>query len=140
MVRLRCSKYLGSTAPASTVLSRRPPSFPHRPRFDGSVSQLSRREKKSLFALFTAAFDVLLYRYTGQEDILLGVPIAERDRPGFQSMIGFLLHTHVLRTVVKGDLTFRELVGECNREPLNCMNIVQCRSIGSCVRCNRNGV
>ncbi len=45
--------------------------------------QLSRREKKSLFALFTAAFDVLLYRYTGQEDILLGVPIAERDRPEF---------------------------------------------------------
>ena len=63
--------------------------------------QLSRREKKSLFALFTAAFDVLLYRYTGQEDILLGMPIAERDRPGFQSMIGFLLHTHVLRTVGK---------------------------------------
>jgi acyl-CoA synthetase (AMP-forming)/AMP-acid ligase II/acyl carrier protein len=72
--------------------------------------QLSRRERKSLFALFTAAFDTLLYRYTGQEDILLGIPIAERDQPGCQSMIGFLLHTHVLRTQVKGDLTFRELV------------------------------
>ena len=80
--------------------------------------ELSRREKKSLFALFTAAFDVLLYRYTGQEDILLGVPIAERDRLGFQSMIGFLLHTHVLRTVVKGDLTFRELAGRVQQAAL----------------------
>jgi amino acid adenylation domain-containing protein len=76
-----------------------------------ALRELSRWEKRSQFALFTAAFDVLLYRYTGQEDILLGVPIAERDLPGIQSMIGFLLHTHVLRTMVKGDLTFRELVG-----------------------------
>ncbi|HSZ63766.1 MAG TPA: amino acid adenylation domain-containing protein [Terriglobales bacterium] len=80
--------------------------------------ELSRRERKSLFALFTAVFEVLLYRYTGQEDILLGVPIAERDRPGFQSMIGFLLHTHVLRTVVGGDLTFRELVGRVQQGAL----------------------
>jgi amino acid adenylation domain-containing protein len=80
--------------------------------------ELSRREKKSLFALFTAALDVLLYRYTGQEDILLGVPIAERDLPGIQSMIGFLLHTHVLRTVVEGDLTFRELVGRVQQAAL----------------------
>ena len=81
--------------------------------------ELSRREKKSQFALYTAAFDVLLYRYTGQEDILLGVPIAERDLPGIQSMIGFLLHTHVLRTVVKGDLTFRELAGRVQHGALN---------------------
>ena len=80
--------------------------------------ELSRREKKSLFALFTAAFDVLLHRYTGQEDILLGVPIAERDLPGIQSMIGFLLHTHVLRTVVEGDLTFRDLVGRVQQGAL----------------------
>jgi amino acid adenylation domain-containing protein len=83
-----------------------------------SFRELSRREKKSLFALFTAAFDVLLYRYTGQEDILLGVPIAERDLPGIQSMIGFLLHTHVLRTVVKSDLTFGELVGRVQQAAL----------------------
>jgi amino acid adenylation domain-containing protein len=81
--------------------------------------QLSRRERKSLFALFTAAFDALLYRYTGQEDILLGIPIAERDRPGCQSMIGFLLHTHVLRTEVKGDLTFRELVARVQQGALS---------------------
>ena len=77
----------------------------HRFRINRALTEafreLSRREKKSQFALFTAAFDVLLYRYTGQQDILLGVPIAERDLPEIQSMIGFLLHTHVLRTVVE---------------------------------------
>jgi amino acid adenylation domain-containing protein len=80
--------------------------------------RLSRQERRSLFALFTAALDVLLYRYTGQEDILLGVPIAERGRPEFQSMIGFLLHTHVLRTTVKGELTFLELVARVQQGAL----------------------
>lgn len=80
--------------------------------------RLSRKERRSLFALFTAALDVLLYRYTGQEDILLGVPIAERGRPECQSMIGFLLHTHVLRTCVNGELTFLELVARVQQGAL----------------------
>ena len=80
--------------------------------------QLSRQEKKSLFALFTAAWDALLYRYTGQEDILLGIPVAERDRPELQSMIGFLLHTHVLRTVVQGEMTFQQLAAEVQHAAL----------------------
>ncbi len=111
---------LPSDRPRPQVLSYR--GARHRFRINRSLTeafrQLSRREKKSLFALFTAVLDVLLYRYTGQEDILLGVPIAERDRPGFQSMIGFLLHTHVLRTMVEGELTFRELVGRVQQGAL----------------------
>jgi amino acid adenylation domain-containing protein len=109
-----------SERPRPQVLSYR--GARHRFRISRALTEafreLSRREKKSLFALFTAAFDVLLYRYTGQEDILLGIPIAERDRPGFQSMIGFLLHTHILRTVVKGELTFRELFGKVQQGAL----------------------
>jgi amino acid adenylation domain-containing protein len=71
--------------------------------------QLGRQHRRSLFALFTAALDALLYRYTGQKDILLGIPLAERARPECQCTIGFLLHTHVLRTAVSGELTFLEL-------------------------------
>ena len=63
-----------------------------------------------MFTLFTAALDALLYRYTGQEDILLGIPIADRERPELQSVIGFLVHTCVLRTKLRGDMTFRELL------------------------------
>jgi amino acid adenylation domain-containing protein len=112
---------LPSDRPRPQVLSYR--GARHRFRISRTLTeafrQLSRRERKSLFALFTAAFDALLFRYTGQEDILLGIPIAERDQPGCQSMIGFLLHTHVLRTQVKGDLTFRELVARVQQGALN---------------------
>jgi amino acid adenylation domain-containing protein len=80
--------------------------------------RLSREERRSLFALFTAALDVLLHRYTGQEDILIGVPISERDRPGFQSIFGFLLHTHVLRTHIPEDMTFLELVARVQQGAL----------------------
>ena len=60
----------------------------------------------SLFTLFAAALDTLLYHDTGQEEI----PLADRDRPELQCVIGFLLHAHVLRTRLSGDLSFRELL------------------------------
>src|SRR5208282_5748763 len=60
--------------------------------------------------IFTSALDTLLYRYTGSEDILVGLPLADRDRPELQSVIGFLLHVHALRTRLSGDMTFRELL------------------------------
>jgi non-ribosomal peptide synthetase component F len=75
-----------------------------------ALRECSRREKVSLFTLFASALDTLLYRYTGQEDILVGIPLADRDRPELQSVVGFLLHTQVLRTRLSGDLSFRELL------------------------------
>jgi amino acid adenylation domain-containing protein len=83
-----------------------------------SLRQLSRREKTSLFTLFTAALKTLLYRYLGSGDIPVGIPLAERDRPELQSVIGFMLHTHVLRTELSGDLTFRELVARVQKGAL----------------------
>jgi amino acid adenylation domain-containing protein len=79
----------------------------------------SRREKFSLFTLFTAALDTLLYRYTGSEDILVGLPLADRDRPELQSVIGFLLHVHALRTRLSGDMTFRELLARVQKGVLD---------------------
>ncbi len=84
--------------------------FPIGAALTESLRRLSRGERKSLFALFTAALEALLCRYTGRDDILLGVPLADRDRPELQAMIGFLLQTHVLRTELAGDLSFRELM------------------------------
>ncbi len=92
-------------------------------RFPASLVQAlrecSRREKVSLFTLFTAGLEVLLYRYTGQEDILVGIPLADRDRPELQSVIGFLLHTHVLRTQLGGELSFRELLARVQKGVLD---------------------
>ena len=57
-----------------------------------------------------AAFQTLLYRYTGQEDIVIGSPIANRNRTEIEGLIGFFVNTLVLRTHVSGDPTFKELL------------------------------
>ena len=80
------------------------------PVLTDALRTVSRQEKTSLFTIFAAALDVLLYRYTGSEDILLGIPLADRDQQELRSVIGFLLHTHVLRTKLSADMTFRDLL------------------------------
>jgi amino acid adenylation domain-containing protein len=80
------------------------------PTLTKALRDLSQREKTTLYSLFTAGLNALLYRYTGNEDILLGIPIANRERPELQSVIGFLVDTHVLRTRLSGEMTFRELL------------------------------
>ena len=72
-----------------------------------------------MFTLFTAALDTLLYRYTGSEDILVGLPLADRDRPELQSVIGFLVHVHALRTRLSVDMTFRELFARVQKGVLD---------------------
>ena len=57
-----------------------------------------------------AAFDVLLSRYSGQQDIVVGSPIAGRTRAEIEKLIGFFVNTLVLRTDVSGNPTFRELL------------------------------
>jgi amino acid adenylation domain-containing protein len=84
-----------------------------------SLRECSRREKVSLFTVFTAALDALLYRYTGQEDVLLGIPLADRARPEVQPLIGFLLHTQVLRTRLTGEMTYRELLAPVQKGVLD---------------------
>jgi amino acid adenylation domain-containing protein len=84
-----------------------------------ALRDCNQRERVSLFTLFTAALDALLYRYTGQEDILVGIPLADRDRSELQSVIGFLLHTQVLRTQLSGDLSFRDLLARVQKGVLD---------------------
>jgi amino acid adenylation domain-containing protein len=79
----------------------------------------SRDEKVSLFTFFAAGLDALLHRYTGSEDILLGIPLADRDRADVQSIIGFLLHIHVLRNRVEGKMNFRKLLASVQKTVLN---------------------
>jgi amino acid adenylation domain-containing protein/non-ribosomal peptide synthase protein (TIGR01720 family) len=72
---------------------------------------LSRQEKCSLFMVLLAALNVLLSRYTGQEDIAVGTAIANRNRAEIEGLIGFFVNTLVLRTHLSGNPTFRELLG-----------------------------
>jgi amino acid adenylation domain-containing protein/thioester reductase-like protein len=74
------------------------------------LKTLSQQEEATLFMTLLAAFKVLLYRYTGQEDIFVGSPIANRNQVEIEELIGFFINTLVLRTDLSGNPTFRELL------------------------------
>lgn len=75
-----------------------------------SLEQLSRQEDSTLFMSLLSAFYCLLHRYTGQDEILIGTPIANRNLPEMEHLIGVFINTLVLRTSLCGDPGFRELL------------------------------
>ncbi|MBW4477616.1 MAG: amino acid adenylation domain-containing protein [Tolypothrix brevis GSE-NOS-MK-07-07A] len=75
-----------------------------------ALKQLSQREDATLFMSLLTAFNILLYRYTDQEDILIGSPIANRNRPELEEMLGLFVNTLVLRNNLSGNPSFRELL------------------------------
>ncbi|RCJ25078.1 hypothetical protein A6770_28095 [Nostoc minutum NIES-26] len=75
------------------------------------LTKLSQEQGVTLFMTLLAAFDTLLYRYTGTEDILVGSPIANRDRSELEGLIGFFVNTLVMRTDLSGNPSFSELLG-----------------------------
>jgi len=75
-----------------------------------ALVRLSRREGVTLFMTLLAAFQVLLARYSGQEDIVVGTFISNRNRAELEGIIGFFVNTLVLRTDLSGDPEFVELL------------------------------
>jgi len=71
---------------------------------------LAQGEGATLFMALLAAFNALLFRYTGRTDILVGSPIAGRDRPELEGLIGIFVNTLVLRTDLSGEVSFREAI------------------------------
>jgi len=80
---------------------------------------LSQREGATPFMTLLAAFNVLLYRYTGQEDIAVGTPIAHRNHAEVEQLIGFFVNTLVMRTQCSGELTFREFLRKVKETSLS---------------------
>ncbi len=75
-----------------------------------SLRAFRKQEATTLFHALLAAFNALLYRYTGQENLMVGVPVANRTHPEFRQLIGFFINILVLRTAVDGCLSFRQLL------------------------------
>jgi amino acid adenylation domain-containing protein len=75
-----------------------------------ALEDLSQREETTLFMTLLAAFQTLLYRYTGQTDIAVGSPIANRHRSELEGLIGFFVNSLVMRSDLSGNPTFRELL------------------------------
>ncbi len=71
---------------------------------------LSQRESATLFMTLLAAYQTLLYRYSNQEEIVVGSPIAGRTRPETEGLIGLFVNTLVLHTDLSEDPSFRELL------------------------------
>jgi amino acid adenylation domain-containing protein len=85
-------------------------SFTLPPALSTALQELSRQHGVTLFITLLAAFQTLLWRYTGQDDIVVGSPISGRNRVETESLIGFFINTLVLRTDFSGDPTFVELL------------------------------
>jgi amino acid adenylation domain-containing protein len=75
-----------------------------------ALKQLSQKESVTLFMTLLAAFQILLWRYSGQDDICIGTPIANRNRAEIEGLIGFFINTLVLRTRLDGNPSFRQLL------------------------------
>ena len=82
------------------------------------LKEIGRERNATLFMTLLAAFDLLMWRYSGQADLLVGTPIANRNRKETEGLIGFFVNTLVLRTKVNGNGTFRELLDQVREATL----------------------
>src|SRR5437773_6032589 len=80
------------------------------PQLTTALKTRAQEEGATLFMILLAAFKTLLHRYTGHDDLIVGVPIANRQRVEVEGLIGFFADTLVMRTTFPTDLTFRELL------------------------------
>lgn len=85
-------------------------SFPLSHTLSHALQALSRRNAVTLFMTLLAAFQVLLFRYSGQTDIVVGTPIAGRSRSEIEGLIGLFVNTLALRIDLSGDPTFHTLL------------------------------
>jgi surfactin family lipopeptide synthetase A len=83
------------------------------------LQSLSQTSGVTLHMTLLAAFQILLFRYSGQYDIAVGVPVAGRERTELDELIGFFVNTLVLRTDLSGDPTFPELLNRVRQVSLD---------------------
>ncbi|MBE8987838.1 non-ribosomal peptide synthetase [Nostoc sp. LEGE 12450] len=89
------------------------------PQLTAALTELSQQEGCTLFMTLLAAFNTLLYRYTTQEDILVGFSIANRNRAELEGLLGLFVNNLVLRNNLSGNPSFRELLSRVREVTLN---------------------
>ena len=82
------------------------------------LKALAQGEGVTMFMLLLASFQAFLYRYSGQQDIRIGVPIANRNRVETESLIGFFVNTQVLKADLDGHMSFAQLLQQTKRRAL----------------------
>ncbi|MCR4541375.1 amino acid adenylation domain-containing protein, partial [Pseudomonas sp. 18.1.10] len=84
-----------------------------------ALRALAQREEATLFMLLLASFQALLHRYSGQSDIRVGVPIANRNRVETEQLIGFFVNTQVLKADIDGQHTVAQLLAQVKQRALD---------------------
>jgi amino acid adenylation domain-containing protein len=84
-----------------------------------SLQELNRNEGTTLFMTLLAAFQILLHRYTGQDDVVVGTAVANRNREEIEGLLGFFVNTLVMRADTSGDPAFRELLKRVRKSTLD---------------------
>lgn len=86
------------------------------------LQQIARRQRTTLFILLTAAFQILLFKYSKQQDILIGIPVSGRNIPEAEPLIGLFVNTIVLRTPFSENPTFIEVLKQVHENLLDAMS------------------
>jgi amino acid adenylation domain-containing protein len=108
--RSRATAQTFSGASETTVLG---------PQLTGALRSLSRRQSTSLFMTLLAAFDVLLWRYTGEKRFVVGVPFTERKCAELENLVGYFVSSLLIRVDFSGRPTFRELLDQVRATALS---------------------
>ena len=87
-----------------------------------ALQSLARDIKTTLFTTLLAAYQVLLHRFTSQDDILVGIPIANRGQEQTENLIGFFLNTLVMRADFTSEMTFTEHLTQIAQKSLEALN------------------
>ena len=89
------------------------------PLLSDRLKALGREQEATLFMVLLSAFGVLLSRYSGQQDLVVGTPIANRTQAELENLIGFFANTLALRLDLSGNPTFRELLARARETVLD---------------------
>jgi amino acid adenylation domain-containing protein len=76
------------------------------------IKHLTQQNSATLYMTFLGAFSTLLYRYSGQSDVVIGSPLTNRNKQEFEPLIGFFVNTIVLRTIFQENPTFNQLLNQ----------------------------
>lgn len=90
--------------------------------FSKALKALSQQEGTTLFMTLLAAFQTLLHRYSGQEDIIVGTPVAGRNQIETEGLIGFFVNSLAIRTNLSGNPSFRQLLARVREVTLGAYN------------------
>ena len=104
--------------PAEQTVEGTTRTFPVAGELMTSIKSLATGQQATLFMLLLAAFKVLLYRYSGQTDVLVGVPVAGRNQIETEALIGFFVDTLVLRDDLAGNPSFAKLLADVRETTL----------------------